>query len=92
MAHFPKLKKRINDFLIDEEGEIDKDILLKTGIISSTTLLSLVLSSESAGASWLHSSSSHSSAPPVHHSHSNSLSINCDAKMACSGQHDHSVS
>ena len=87
---FPKIKKRIGNFLIEEEGKIDKNLLFKTGIISSAALLSMVLSSEDAFARLFgggHSShSSHSEAV-----HANSLSLNCDSKATCTGSHNHNI-
>ncbi len=93
MSKVPKVKKRIGAFLIEEEGKIDKNLLFKTGIISSTALLSMILSSEDAFARV--SGSGHSSSPaPAKHSeavHANSLSLNCDSKATCTGSHSHSI-
>lgn len=69
----PQIKKKINAFLVGEEGKISKASLLKGGVILSLIALSPILSSKAASAQT---------------SHSNDLSLNYQSGSA-TGVHNH---
>ena len=50
----PKLKKKINAFLVEEEGKISKQSLLKTGILLTTAAVGTAVAAKKVSA--LHTS------------------------------------
>jgi len=68
----PKIKKKVNAFLVGEEGKISKETILKAGAIAGGFALSSALLSK--GVYSQHNQ--HSNNGPIH---SNGLSLNYDA-------------
>ena len=66
MAKIPKIKKKVNSFLISEEGRITKNSLLKMGSLLSAATLGAVLNNEIVSADW-HQSDANSG--PSHNNH-----------------------
>ena len=57
MAEIPKLKKKISAFLVNEEGKISKESLLKAGTMLSAVALGSALAVNNANAEIIHSNS-----------------------------------
>ena len=76
MTVFPKIKKKIGDFLSKEDGKISKEKLIKTGVVVSAIAIASIKSVEAC---------SHPNGPTptsVHHCNSAAWSGN-------SADHDH---
>jgi hypothetical protein len=55
MVDIPKIKKKINAFLIGEEGKISKEALLKTGmVVTAFAVGSAIAASDAAAAANRH--------------------------------------
>lgn len=73
MVEFPKLHKKINAFLIGEEGKISKETLFKTGVFASSMALAALLSAQGAQAC----------------AHSNSLTLSASGSGVTGGHAHH---
>ena len=54
-AKLPKIKKKVNDFLLGEDGKISKESLLKAGAFVAGAAVASSLMAKSASADWGHS-------------------------------------
>lgn len=78
MAKLPKLKKKINAFMVGEEGRISKESLIKAGTFITFAALSATIGSSRVEAGNVHS---------------NSLGSNYnDHTMTGTGSHSHHAS
>ena len=78
MVNIPKIKKKINAFLIGEEGKISKESLLKTSmVVTALALGSAIASSNTSAAANLHT---------------NNLAMKSYGSTAFKGVHSHHAS
>lgn len=57
MDTIPKIRKKVNAFLVGEEGKISKQSILKGGVILCSLALSAAMSMKSASAEYIHGNS-----------------------------------
>lgn len=78
MAKLPKLKKKINAFMVGEEGKISKESLLKAG-----TFIAFIALTSSINAAQAEAGVNHTNSLDVYHS---------DPTVTTTGTHSHHAS
>lgn len=82
---FPELKKKVNAFLLDEEGKISKENMLKGGIVLSAIAVGLLQSAKLVAGGMEHKNN-------LGHVNSLSMGENQGETVSITGIHNHHMS